>query len=399
MLLSAALFCPTLSSRVTADEILPPVVSQPVGVPIPEVGEYQPSPADDSCGRFSLDDLAPALVLAPHSNADDVGHEAIQQSRELMGVLRSRRTVQNRHPEAAIVPSAVVGRGTGKTMHFKVAPSPNPPPRPVRYSDDTVLQMNSVLLRGGDEKSTTIQLEPLPPVGVVPALDAPAQLPSLDSGPGNDYFHMNSYSRKEIRRSRRQSQGGGRFVEFYDPESEQLDVDDYEHSVLLVGGSTDEGSQPGGREASALLSRKLTDIKPSLSYAWGDIDVEKLPTDFYKRMDKGEYVEIVAPRTVLQWEPTNLWYYPLYFEDVGLERYGHTRKPWVQPFVSTGRFFGQVAMLPYQMTLHSPQAKEFALGHYQPGEWAPKKKYQIPFNEEASTVEFLWITGLILLIP
>ena len=51
------------------------------------------------------------------------------------------------------------------------------------------------------------------------------------------------------------------------------------------------------------------------------------------------------------------------------------------------------------MTLKPPMSREFALGYYQPGEWAPKKKYQIPFNEEAAATEFLWVTGLILLIP
>lgn len=186
------------------------------------------------------------------------------------------------------------------------------------------------------------------------------------------------------------------FVEFYDPD---YDVDNYNMPVLLVAAEEKTDESDNEEEGTGLLSRKLSDIKPTLEYAWGDLDDTQLPDDFHKRMDNGPYVEKPAPRTVVQWAPTNLWYYPLYFEDPGLERYGHTRKPWIQPFVSTGRFFGQVVGLPYQATLHPPHCREYALGYYQPGEWAPKKKYQVPWNEEAAATEFLWITGLILLIP
>gem|GEM_PF-1890982 len=215
-----------------------------------------------------------------------------------------------------------------------------------------------------------------------------------------------SKQRKQRRKSRsfhdRITHWTAGMIEFYDPDFEEpYDTDDYEMKILLVSGEeetsvkvTDEQSQGTG-----LLSRKISDIKPSLDYAWGEYTDAQLPDDFHKRMDHGTYVETLAPRTVLQWAPSNLWYHPLYFEDPGLERYGHTRHPLIQPFASTGRFFGQVAGLPYQVALHPWKSREYALGYYQPGEWAPKKRYQIPFNEEAAASEFLWITALILLIP
>ena len=163
--------------------------------------------------------------------------------------------------------------------------------------------------------------------------------------------------------------------------------------ILLVAAQEDKPQDPDEAEGDRLLSRRLTDIQPTLAYAWGDKDESILPNDFHKRIDNGPYERTLAPRTVLQWAPTNLWYHPLYFEDPGLERYGHTRHDWVQPFVSSGRFFGQVAALPYQMTLLPPKSAEYALGYYQPGEWAPKKRYQPPFNEEAAATQFLWLAG------
>lgn len=186
-----------------------------------------------------------------------------------------------------------------------------------------------------------------------------------------------------------------------------FEADAYPQPIVLVGNTVDEAAvadESGDDQSAAarkqpVLARKLTDIQPTLQYAWGDFKEDELPDDFYDRIDYEPKERAATPQTVLQWAPTNLWYHPLYFQDVALERYGHTRKPWMQPLVSSGRFFGQLAGLPYQMVLHPPKSREFALGYYQPGEWAPKKRYQIPFNEEAAATEFLWVTGLILLIP
>ena len=102
---------------------------------------------------------------------------------------------------------------------------------------------------------------------------------------------------------------------------------------------------------------------------------------------------------MLQWAPTNFYHYPLYFEDPSLERYGHTYHPLIQPFASTGRFATQLVGLPYQMTLHPIASREYALGYYRPGECAPKKHYQIPFNEEATLMQVAIIAGLIIVIP
>ncbi|MFG0334522.1 MAG: hypothetical protein ACF8TS_14290, partial [Maioricimonas sp. JB049] len=98
------------------------------------------------------------------------------------------------------------------------------------------------------------------------------------------------------------------------------------------------------------------------------------------------------------WAATNLSHNPLYFEDPTLERYGHVFIcEAVQPFVSVGRFGVQVAGLPYQMALHPPHSEEYVLGWYRPGDWAPKKIYQVPLNAKAAAVTAATYTGLIFL--
>lgn len=390
------LFAIAPGSFVMADKILPPV----------DVTQSGSSTKDESdAGRVTLSTLPPASdfvvgkpaaskPLPAATTARPIQNETAQTSRELMSALR-------RGVPAPVKPATAGAKPASK----KAAPRSQPV---------AGMRMNAILQTAGQEDEAGViaipQLsEELPPVPDIPQFEAPPLTPSYPapSAPVYGIVDMKQL-RKDTKRAQRRAKGN-RLIEFYDPELERLDVDDYDRKMLLISdteeielapapslNSEDDEAESAG-SAPRLFKKDITRIKPTLAYAWGNR--KGLPEDFDRKMDEGEYVARVAPRTVLQWEPTNLWYHPLYFEDVGLERYGHSHKPWLQPFVSSGRFFGQVAMLPYQMTLHPPKAKEFALGHYQPGEWAPKKRYRIPFNEEASAVQFLWITGLVLLIP
>ena len=56
------------------------------------------------------------------------------------------------------------------------------------------------------------------------------------------------------------------------------------------------------------------------------------------------------------WKASGLCHKPLYFEDVQLERYGHSWNPVVQPFMSAAHFFVSVPLLPYKMGLQSARA-------------------------------------------
>jgi len=158
-------------------------------------------------------------------------------------------------------------------------------------------------------------------------------------------------------------------------------------------------SQDERPESSQRLKTDIRTIKPSLSYALRDIDATQLPSDYDSRLDKGEYVARKMSPAVLQWAPTNFYHYPLYFEDPALERYGHAYHPIVQPFVSTGLFAGQLVGLPYQMVINPVHSKQYALGYYRPGEPAPKKHYQIPWNNEAVVMQTAAVVGLFLIIP
>ncbi len=194
------------------------------------------------------------------------------------------------------------------------------------------------------------------------------------------------------------------------PPEHDYDVDVYDLKPVAVASSevaatsnsqiqtadSTQGTDAPGRNR---LRTDIRKIRPSLSYAMRNIEENQLPEGFNEKLDNGEYVARQTSPAVLQWAPTNLYHYPLYFEDPALERYGHTYHPVVQPFASAGRFATQLAGIPYQMTLHPVCSREYTLGYYRPGECAPKKHYQIPFNEEAAVMQAAALAGIFLIFP
>ena len=166
-----------------------------------------------------------------------------------------------------------------------------------------------------------------------------------------------------------------------------------------TAGSFAETSQPEPEESGQLQRRRIGDIRPSFDYAWGDVDESDLPQDFSTHPDDQPTRRVVQTQSLLQWQPSNSWYHPLYFEDPALERYGHTYSPFVQPLVSTGRFIGQTVTLPYHAALRPMQSREYPLGWYRPGEFVPYLNYRPAWNREAAGHQALAITGLIFLIP
>ena len=158
-------------------------------------------------------------------------------------------------------------------------------------------------------------------------------------------------------------------------------------------------TQQESEESAKLQPRQICDIRPSLEYAWGDVDESTLPEDFSSNPEDEPVRRVIKTPLLLQWQPSDLWYHPLYFEDPVLERYGHTHPLLVQSLVSTGRFLGQTVAIPYQATLRPAQSREYPLGWYRPGEYSPHLTYQPAWNDEAAVTQALSVVGLFFLIP
>lgn len=127
------------------------------------------------------------------------------------------------------------------------------------------------------------------------------------------------------------------------------------------------------------------------------------------RAEKGEFpnecplfAETFQPRHWLPitytWKASALCHKPLYFEDVALERYGHT---WgvLQPAVSGAHFFAALPLLPYKMGVDHPCDCIYALGYYRPGDCAPYHILPFPISPRGAVYEGMAATGLVYLLP
>ena len=82
---------------------------------------------------------------------------------------------------------------------------------------------------------------------------------------------------------------------------------------------------------------------------------------------------------LFNWKPSDNHHFPLYFDDMPLERYGH-HLGLLQPFWSAGQFVTQALLIPYTTGLEAPLKKRYALGYARPGDPVPRLWYQIPFS-------------------
>ena len=101
----------------------------------------------------------------------------------------------------------------------------------------------------------------------------------------------------------------------------------------------------------------------------------------------------------MTWKASNLCSKPRYFEEVNLERYGHTAGPWLQPVVSSAHFFANIAVLPYKMGIHPPNECQYALGYYRPGNCAPWIVPPVPISARGALAQGAAMTGAFWLVP
>ena len=88
-----------------------------------------------------------------------------------------------------------------------------------------------------------------------------------------------------------------------------------------------------------------------------------------------------------------------YFEDVAVERYGHSWGPFMQPVMSAAHFYGSVVFLPYKMGLTPPTECVYTIGYYRPGSCAPFMIDPIPLSLRAGVAQAGAVVGVAHLIP
>jgi hypothetical protein len=108
---------------------------------------------------------------------------------------------------------------------------------------------------------------------------------------------------------------------------------------------------------------------------------------------QGEFAGRCWTPQLSTWYASNLCHKPLYFENVQLERYGHSAGPIMGPIRTSAHFFGSLAFWPYHTAINPPNECIYALGHYRPGNCAPWLVDPFPFSARGAIRQGAVVTG------
>ena len=149
-----------------------------------------------------------------------------------------------------------------------------------------------------------------------------------------------------------------------------------------------------------LLNRTLADISLNISVAGVpgadfpvscDIETQQIPLNSY-HFGRQEPLNFA-------WTASGLCHKPLYFRELQAERYGHSIGRISQPFLSAAHFFCNVAILPYNMGMRPPQECVYALGHYWPGDPAPRYIPAVPISLRGGLMQAGAVLGAVYVLP
>jgi hypothetical protein len=145
-------------------------------------------------------------------------------------------------------------------------------------------------------------------------------------------------------------------------------------------------------EAAQVRLGELSDDDLCFLAAWWGVPTECTLGD-------DQYNPRAWDQVTFTWKASALCHKPLYFEEVGLERYGHSMGPLLEPVHSGAHFFLNVAFLPYKMGINPPHECQYALGYYRPGNCAPWLVPQVPISLRGALFQGTAALGLVYLFP
>jgi len=157
----------------------------------------------------------------------------------------------------------------------------------------------------------------------------------------------------------------------------------------------EEAARNCADEVDKVRSERIDDIDLSIVLE-GDAG-EDFP--FECQLDAGHVEPRQWPQITYNWKAAALSHKPLYFEQVHLERYGHSWGPYVQPIMSGVHFFGTIPILPYKMGIRTPTESVYTLGYYRPGSCAPYLIDPIPFTWRAALFQGGFSTAMPFIFP
>ncbi len=122
------------------------------------------------------------------------------------------------------------------------------------------------------------------------------------------------------------------------------------------------------------------------------------PDTYYNEFPKDPYVARTFQPSVERVDPNYVCYERLYFEDKNTERYGWDLGM-IQPLVSVGEFYADVALFPYHFGTRPCQRFEADAGYCLPGDPVPYLIYPVELSVAGGILEAGTIVGLAAIFP
>jgi hypothetical protein len=169
-----------------------------------------------------------------------------------------------------------------------------------------------------------------------------------------------------------------------------------------------QAEEPRGRSSEEELAAVREDLRgkcpsPDKVAPIADIKLWTRPKDGSVPPECGlgekEYTARSFSPITYTWKASGLCHKPLVFEEVQLERYGHSLRPIFQPICSAAHFFVCVPAMPYILGVETPNECVYTLGYYRPGSCAPYTIDPLPLSVRGLLFEGAAVTGFALLMP
>ncbi|MGL4512905.1 MAG: hypothetical protein ACRCT8_07415 [Lacipirellulaceae bacterium] len=160
----------------------------------------------------------------------------------------------------------------------------------------------------------------------------------------------------------------------------------------VPAGATGDATQP-------VIARPIGEIDVDISIGAGQTPQNHAAEHGVGAAPTGAAALRVWPVQAKAWSAANSRHHPLYFEQVNAERYGYGCRPCLQPVASTAHFCASAVALPYQLAADCPRACVYTLGHYRPGDCAPRQAHYWPCSVKGGAAQALTVVGLVALIP
>ncbi len=257
------------------------------------------------------------------------------------------------------------------------APAETPAPTPDEPLGDQLPEDNDPLAPSATEPATTEPAAAEPPLmeepaAETPAAETPAPAPQIDEPPAQQPYAPD--------------------LDNLSPQPPEESQDEFPTNNLP--GDLCANGKYGCRQALDILQDDtLRKVGPGIALS----GAEGVNFPCVCPLGDEQYAGRSWSQTCFEWKASAVCHKPLYFEEVGLERYGHAVV--LQPVVSAAQFFVRVPLLPYEMGMRPPWECVYPLGHYRPGSCAPYYIPPVPVSLRGGLLEAGVVTGLVYIIP